>query len=106
MTSQPPKNHERAFKFRNMLRNFISDLWKGQLYNAARTHAGQPPGKKASYIQIAHDDLQRLDFFKPAQFLHVPHNQLPLLRLRTHASSYIPTHLHLSNTDTYTPYAE
>jgi len=78
----------------------ISDLWKGQLYNAARTHAGQPPGKKASYIQIAHDDLQRLDLFKPAQFLRIPHNQLLLLRLQTQATSYIPTHLHLSYTHT------
>jgi len=48
MTSQPPKNRERAFQ--NMMRKIISDLWKGQLYNAARTHAGQPwpPGRKAS----------------------------------------------------------
>jgi len=70
MTSQPPKNCERAF--RNMIRNFINGLWKGQLYNAARTHAGQPPGRKASYIQVAHDDLQRLDLFKPAQSLRTP----------------------------------
>jgi hypothetical protein len=104
MTSQPPKNRERAF--RNMMRKFISDLWKGQLYNAARTYARQPPGRKASYVQIAHDDLQRLDLVKPAHFLRILHNQLPLLRLRTQASSYIPTHLHLSNTDTYTPFAE
>jgi len=104
MTSQPFKNRERAF--RNMMRKFISDLWKGQLYNTARTHAGQPPARKASYIQIAHDDLQRLELFKPAQFLRIPHNQLPLLRLRTQATSYIPTHLHLSNTHIYNPYAE
>jgi len=57
MTSQPPKNREPAF--RDMMRKFVSDLWKGQLYNAVRTHAGQPPGRKASYIQIANDDLQR-----------------------------------------------
>jgi len=59
-----------------MIRKIISDLWKGQLYNAACTRAGQPPRRKASYIQIAHDDLQRLDLFKPAQFLRIPHNQL------------------------------
>jgi len=59
MTSQPTKNHERAF--RNMTRKTISTLWRGQLYNAARTHAGQSPGRKASYIRIAHDDLQRLE---------------------------------------------
>jgi len=72
MTSQPPKNRERAL--RNMMRKIISDLWKGQLYNAAHTHAGQPPGRKASYIQIAHNDLQRLHLFKPAQFLPITHN--------------------------------
>jgi len=104
MTSQPPQKRERAF--RNMMRKIIRTLWKGQLYNAARTHAGQPPGRKASYIRVAHDDLQRLDLFKPAQFLRIPHNQLPLLRLRTQATNYIPTHLHLSKTHTYTPYAE
>ena len=60
-TSQPSKNRERAF--RNMMRKTISTLWRGQLYNAARTHAGQSPGRKASYIRIAHDDLQRLDLF-------------------------------------------
>jgi len=97
MTSQPPKNRERAF--RNMMRKIISTLWKGQLYNAARTHEGQPPGRKAFYIRIAHDDLQRLDLFKPAQFLRIPHNQLPLLGLRTQATNYIPTHLHLSKTN-------
>jgi len=88
------------------MRKFISDLWKGQLYNAARTHEGRSPGRKASYIQIAHDNLQRLDLFEPAQFLRIIHNQLPLFRLRTQATNYIPTHLHLSNTHTYTPYAE
>jgi len=40
MTSQPFANHERAF--RNMIRKSISDLWKGQVYNAARIPAGQP----------------------------------------------------------------
>jgi len=104
MISQLPQNCERAF--RNMMRKIISDLWKGQLYNAARTHAGEPPGRKASYIQIANDNLQRLDIFKPAQFLRISHNQLPLLRLRTQATNYIPTHLYLSKTHTYTPYAE
>jgi len=81
MASQPTKNRERAF--RNMMRKSISTLWRGQLYNDGRTHALQPPGRKASYIRIAHTDLQRLDLFKPAQLLRIPHNQLPLLRLRT-----------------------
>jgi len=48
MTLQPTKNRERAF--RNMMRKTISTLWRGQLYNAARTHAVQSPGRKASYI--------------------------------------------------------
>jgi len=104
MSSQPSKNRERAF--RNMMRKIISDLWKGQLHNAAHTPFGQPFGRKASYIHIARDDLQRLDLIKPAQFLRTPHNQLPLLRLRTKATSYIATHLHLNNTHTYTPYAK
>ena len=104
MTSQSPKNRELAF--RNMMRKSISNFWKGQLYNAARTYAGQPPGRKATYIRIAHDDLQRLDLFKSAQFLRIPHNQLPLLRLRTQATNYMSTHLHLSNIQTYTPYAK
>jgi len=103
MSSQPTKNRERAF--RNMKRKRISTLWRGELYNAAGTHVGQSPGRKAFYIRIAHDDLQRLDLFKPAQFLRIPHNQLPLLRLRTQGTNYFPTHIHLSNTHTYTPYA-
>ena len=85
------------------MRKIVSDLWKRQLYNAARTHAGQPPGRKVSYIQITHDDLQRLDLFKPSQFLRIPHNQLPLLRPKPPGTS-LPTSL--SNTHTYTPYAE
>jgi len=56
MASQTPKNPERAFK--NIMRKIISDLWKGQLYNAAHAHDGQPLGRKASYISIASDDLQ------------------------------------------------
>jgi len=90
------------------MRKIISDLWKGQLHNAAHTPSGQPRalGRKALYIHVARDDLQRLDLFKPAQGLRTPHNQLPLLRLRTQATSYISTHLHLRNTHTYTPYAE
>ena len=65
-----------------------------------------PLGERPSFIRIAHDDLQRLDLFKPAQFLRIPHNQLPLLRLRTQATNYIPTHLHLSNKQTYAPFDE
>jgi len=43
MASQPLKHRERAL--RNMIRKFISNLWKGQLHNATRTHAGQSHGK-------------------------------------------------------------
>ena len=100
MTSQPPKN--RKCTFRNIMRKTSITLWKGQLYNTVRTHTGQHPGRKTSYIRIAHDNLQRLDLFKLAQFLRIPHNQLLLqvLRLRTQAINYIPTHLHLSNIHT------
>ena len=59
-----------------------------------------PVGERTSYIRIAHDDLQRLDLFKPAQFLRILHNQLPFRRLQTQATNYIPTHLHLSNNHT------
>jgi len=66
MALQPLQNRERAL--RNMMRKIISDLWKGQLYNAAHQHAGTPLGRKISYIQIAKEDRQRLDLFqiKPA----------------------------------------
>jgi len=104
MASQSTKNRERAF--RNMMRKTINTLWRGQLYNDGVAHALQSPGRKASYVRIAHTDLQRLDLFKPAQFLRIPHNQLPILRLRTQATNYIPTHLHLSNTHMYTLYVE
>jgi len=53
------------------MRKIISNLWKGQLHNAAHTPSGQPLGRKSTYIHIARDDLQRLDLFKPAQF-YVP----------------------------------
>ena len=60
--------------------------------------------RKASCIHIASDDLQRRDLFKPAQYLHSHLDQLPLLRLRTQATSSITSHLHLANDHTYTPY--
>ena len=83
------------------MRKTISTLWRGQLYNDARTPALQSPGRKASYIRIAHTDLKRLDLFKPAQFLCIPHNQLPLLRLRTQATNYIlPTSILVTLTST------
>jgi len=104
MASQPFKNRARACK--NMMRTIISDLRRGQLYNAAQTPPGQSLGRKASYIQIARDDLQRLDLFKPVQLLRTPRNQLHLLQLWTQAISYISTHLHLRNTHTYTPFPE
>jgi len=93
---------------KDMIRKIISNLWKGQLYNAAQAHtpAGQPLGKKVSYIQIARDHLQRLVLFKPAQYLRIPHNKLPLLRLRSRTISYTSTHLHLGNIHSYTLYAE
>jgi len=73
------------------------------LHNPAHTPSGQPLGRKALYIHIARDDLQRLNLCKQAQFLSTPHIRISLVRLRTQATSYISTHLHLSNTRTYTP---
>jgi len=104
MASQPPKNRELEHAFRNMMRKIISDLWKGQLYNVAFIPAGQRlTGRKASYIQIAREHLQRLEIVNPAQFQfsRTSHKQIPHLRLRTHATSYIPSHLHLSNSHTF-----
>jgi len=54
------------------MRKTISTLWRGQLYNAARTHAGQSPGQKASYFRIAHDNLQRLDLLNQSSFYASP----------------------------------
>ena len=59
--------------------------------------------RKASYIHIACDNLQRGDLFKPAQYLRSHLDQLPLLRFRTQATSYILSHLHLANDHIYTP---
>jgi len=79
MASQPPQNRERAF--RNMMRKIISDLWKGQLYNAAHTcwTAHWEKGFILYDIQIAREDLQHLNLFKTAQLLRTSHNQLSLL---------------------------
>jgi len=73
------------------------------LLNQAPLHLPHTNCRKASYIHIARDDLQRRDLFKPAQYLRSHLDQLPLLRLPTQATSYIPSHLHLANDHTYTP---
>jgi len=99
MVTLPHKSRERAY--RNLLCTTISTLWRMDLLNQAPLHL---PHTKASYIHIAHDDLQRRDLFKPAQYLCSHLDQLPLLRLRTQATSYIPSYLHLANDHTYTPY--
>jgi len=57
--------------------------------HAAVTPLGQPIGRKALYIQIAREDLRRMNFLKPTQCLHTRHNQLPVLCLRTRVTSYI-----------------
>jgi len=98
MVTLPHKSRECAY--RNILCTTISTLWRMDLLNQAPLHL---PQTKASYIHIAHDDLQRRDLFKPAQCLCSHLDQLPLLRLRTQATSYIPSHLHLANDHIYTP---
>jgi len=102
MTTFPLKSRERAY--RNILRTTISTLWRMELLNLAPLHLPHINRRKASYIHIARDDLQRLDLFKPAQYLRSHLDQLPLLRLRAQATSYIPSHLHLANDHTYTLY--
>jgi len=58
---------ERAY--RNILRTTISTLWRMELLNLAPLHLPHNNCRKASYIHIARDDLQRRDLFKPAQYL-------------------------------------
>ena len=74
------------------------------LLNQAPMHLPHTNCRKASYLHIARDDLQRSDLCKPAQYLRSQLHQLPILRLRTQVTSYIPSHLHLANNHTYTPY--
>ena len=100
MVTLPHKSRERAY--RNLLRTTISTLWRMDFLNQAPLHLPHTNGRKASYIHIARDDLQRGDHFKPAQYLRSHLDQLPLLRFRTQATSYIPSHLHLANNHTYT----
>jgi len=102
MTTLPHKRRERAY--RNILRTTISTLWRMELPNHAPLHLPHINCRKASYVHIARDDLQRRDLFKPAQYLRYHLDQLPLLRLGTQDPSYIPSHLHLANDHTYTPY--
>ena len=100
MASQPSKNRERAF--RNMMKTIVSDLWKGQLHNAAHIPSGQPLGRKASYVHIARDDLQRFDLLKPAQFLRAPNNQLHFFDFESKPSATV---LLTSTSATLTPIA-
>jgi len=74
------------------------------LLNQAPLHLPHTNRRKSSYIHIARDELQRCDLFKPAQYLGPNLDQLALLRLRTQATCYIPSHLDLANDHTYTPY--
>jgi len=97
----PHKCRERAY--RNILRTTISTLWRMDLLNHAPLHLPHTNCRKVSYIHIARDDLQRRDLFKPAQYLRSRLDPLPLLRLPTQATSYIPFHLHLANDHAYTP---
>jgi len=69
MVTLPHKSRKRAY--RNILRTTISTLWRMQLLrvNHAPLHLPHANCRKASYIHIARDDLQRRDLFKPAQYL-------------------------------------
>ena len=57
MVTLPPKSWKRAC--RNILRTTISTLWQMDLLNQAPLHLPHTNCRKASYIHIAHDDLQR-----------------------------------------------
>ena len=48
MISQPTKNHDVLFE--TWGEKLLAPLWRGKLYNAARTHAGQSPVRKVSYL--------------------------------------------------------
>jgi len=96
------KSQERAY--RNILRTTISSLWQMEILNHAPLYLPHINSRKASYIHIARDDLQRRDHFKPAQYLRSHLDQLPLPQLRTQATSYIQSHFNLVNDHTYTPY--
>ena len=52
-----------------------------ELLNLAPLHLPHVNCRKASYIHIARDDLQRRDLFKPAQYLRSHLDQLPRLAL-------------------------
>ena len=104
MSTSPPQNRERAF--RNLMRKRISALWRSELYHAGTPAPGVPIGRFTTYICITREDLQRIDLFKPAQYLRTHYNHLPLLRVRTQATGYIPTHLFLDPSHTYVTYDE
>ena len=104
MATLPHKSRERAS--RNVLRTTISTLWRMELLNQCPLNLSHTNSRRTSYIHIARYDLQRSDLFKPAQYLLTHLNQMPLLRLRTQGTSYIPSHLHLTDDHTYTPYDE
>jgi len=102
MVILPPKSRERAYH--DILCTTISTFWRMDLLNHVPLHLPHSNCRKASYFHIARDDLQRRDLFTPAQYLRSHLHQLPLISLRTQATSYIPSHLYLANDHTYTPY--
>jgi len=104
ITTLSHKSRERVY--RNILCTTISTLWPMELLNFTPLHLPQINCRKTSesYIHIDRDNLHCLDLFKPAQYLRSHLDQLPLLRLRTQDTSYIPSHLHLVNDHTYTPF--
>jgi len=53
--------------YRNILRTTISTLWRMELLSHAPLHLPHTNCRKASYIHIACDDLQRRDLLKPAK---------------------------------------
>jgi len=75
MATLPHKSRELVY--RNILRTTISTLWRMELLNHAPLHLPHTNCRKASYICIACDNLQRRDLFKTAQYLRTHFDQLP-----------------------------
>ena len=74
------------------------------VYNLKHLHLPHNNCRKASYIHIARDDLQRRDLFKPAQYLRSHLDQLPLSAFApnppptSHPTSTLPIVTHTPST--------
>ena len=88
------------------MRSTFSDIWRTILNCEISQSAGLSIGRLTANINIAHEDLKRTNLFTPAPYLRTHLHQLPLLRLRTQATGFLPTHLHLNHSYARIPYDE